>query len=326
MKSTDLTLRFHTADADLRPRLLAAVADLGERFERPFLTVRLDGTVLPDDAVQALVAALRRLREFGGALAAVPETVELAAAFRLMGLDRVFAFPIEPPRSPRRFGRAFRAAAAAVLAAVAVAAAPVGAQAPESLDPGQILSRVVERNPNLNTFQGRVHIDVRMTTFPFFRQHLDGTTYYKRPNNYEVVFDHVPGYAKGFDRLFADVGDPSDWGRRFVVTSEGEKNLGEKREIALRMVQRVRGMIDHENVYVDPSTWTIDRIEYVYYNGGHVTMNQTFREVGGHSLLVAQDADITIAHFGHAKASGTYDDYRTNVAVDDGVFKKGEKQ
>ncbi len=127
-----------------------------------------------------------------------------------------------------------------------------------------------------------MHVDLRMTSFPFIRQHLDGTTYYKRPSNYEVVFDKVPPLAKGFDKMFADVGDPSSWEKRFVVTYEGERDYNGRKDIELRLVQRVRGMIDHETVLVDPATWSIDSIRYDYYNGGHITMTQTFREVGGY--------------------------------------------
>ena len=62
------------------------------------------------------------------------------------------------------------------------------------------------------------------------------------------------------------------------------------------MVQRVRGMIDHETVLVDPNAWAIDSIRYDYYNGGHITMTQTFREVGGYSMLAEQNAEIAIPY------------------------------
>ena len=67
-----------------------------------------------------------------------------------------------------------------------------------------------------------MHVDLRMTSFPFYAAALDGTTYYKRPSNYEVVFDRVPRVAKGFEKMFTDIGDPSNWEKRFVVTYAGE--------------------------------------------------------------------------------------------------------
>jgi hypothetical protein len=74
-------------------------------------------------------------------------------------------------------------------------------------------------------------------------------------------------------------------------------------------------------VLVDPGTWTIDQIRYDYYNGGSITMSQTFRSIGGYLLLATQRADIAIPHV-RAVAYGTYGDYQTNVAVADSVFVK----
>jgi hypothetical protein len=88
------------------------------------------------------------------------------------------------------------------------------------------------------------------------------------------------------------------------------------------MVQRVRGMIDHETVLVDPATWSIDSIRYDYYNGGHITLTQEFRDIGGFSMVSEQHADIAIP-YARAVVHGVYSDYRTNVALDDAVFAPG---
>ena len=77
-------------------------------------------------------------------------------------------------------------------------------------------------------------------------------------------------------------------------------------------------MIDHETVLVDPTAWTIDSVRYDYYNGGHITMTQTFRDVGGYSMLAEQHAEIAIP-YAKAVAYGSYSDYKTNVAIDDNV-------
>ncbi|MEA2666218.1 MAG: hypothetical protein QOI11_3162, partial [Candidatus Eremiobacteraeota bacterium] len=209
-----------------------------------------------------------------------------------------------------------------VLAGVlALAGLPATAAAPAPTDPGTILAKVIERNPNLNSYQGRLHVDLRLTSFPYLRQHLDATTYYKRPANYEVVFDRVPGYAKGFEKLFADVGDPSSWQKRFAISYEGESEFHGHKDARLRLVQKVRGMIDHETVLVDTAAGTIDQIRYDYYNGGHITMTQAFENVGGYTMLAGQDAEIAIPHV-RAVAHGSYADYKTNVAIDDAVFTK----
>ena len=80
-------------------------------------------------------------------------------------------------------------------------------------------------------------------------------------------------------------------------------------------------MIDHETVLVDPTPGPSTQIRYDYYNGGHITMTQTFRERRRPLDARRQDAEIAIPHV-RAVANGTYADYRTNVAIDDTVFTK----
>jgi hypothetical protein len=315
-------------DPDARGRFAAAVDALLEtRTGAPQLVVALDGEALPPDLVATLVGGLRRLREVGGAIAIEAQTPALSDAMALYGLDRVFALPLDPDRTsrsrPRRWiPRMVSAAFAALLmAGGASAARAAGAPAVEPGDPPAIIARVIERNPSLSSFQGRLHVDIRLISFPFLREHLDATTFYQRPSNYEVVFDKLPSYARGFEKLYTDIGDPADWERRFAITPAGEAMFDNHRDIALRLVQRVRGMIDHETVLVDPATWTIDQIRYDYYNGGSITMSQSFRQVDGYSLLVSQRADIAIPHV-RAVAYGTYTDYQTNVALNADVFVK----
>jgi hypothetical protein len=328
-------LQLSVTDAGARETIAAAVdAALVARPHSPRLTVRIDGETLPSPLVAALIAGLRRVREVGGSLVVIPGSGALRDALALHGLDRVFAAPLgdddERTGRPRGRGRWQQTARACVAAVVAllVAAATV---TPISAEPGPaggassdvqlILERVIERNPELTSFQGRMHVDIKLISFPFLREHLDATTYYKRPSNYEVVFDHLPGYARSFQKLYTDVGDPSNWARHFVITYEGQVVYHERRDLELRMVQRVRGMIDHETVLVNPEQFTIDQIRYDYYNGGHITMSQEFRSVGDYLLLATQSAEIKIPHVS-AVATGYYDNYQTNVAVDDAVFER----
>jgi hypothetical protein len=316
-------LRLHAESPEARSIITAAVDALLEReTHQPRLRVDLEGQRLPASTIAALVTGLRRLRERGGAIEVMAQSAPIGDALALNGLHRVFAFPLDPDvRRERPRSLLSRLAAASFAVVLAVVGIPAIAGSDHPTDPAAILARVDERNPSLNSYQGRMHVDLRLTSFPFLHQHLDGTTYYKKPSNYEVVFDKVPPLAKGFDKMFTDVGDPSSWEKRFHITYEGEREYAGRRDIQLRLVQRVRGMIDHETVLVDPNAWNIDSIRYDYYNGGHITMTQTFRDIGGYSMLAEQNAEIAIP-YAKAVAHGTYTDYRTNVAVDDSVFTK----
>ena len=315
-------LHLNADDVDAPARVAAAVDDvLARRTNPPRLSIALAGERLPDEVIAALVTGLRRLRERGGAIAVAPASDPIRDAFAVLGLGNVFAFPLVPSETPRRSGLLGRMAAASFAVVLVLLGLPAYAGIDHPTDAGAIITKVVERNPSLTSFESRMHVDLRMTSFPFIREHLDGTAYYKRPSSYEVVLDRVPPLAKGFDRMFTDAGDPSSWEKRFAISYVGERDFNGRQDLELRMVQRVRGMIDHETVLVDPSAWTIDSVRYDYYNGGHITMTQTFRDVGGYSMLAEQHAEIAIP-YAKAVVFGSYTDYKTNVAIDDAVFTK----
>ena len=329
------TLRLVDDGEEARRQIAAAADALVHRSPKnPRLRVVAAGESLSAATIGSLISALRKLRELGGAIELQGESEAVRAAIVLNGLERVFAFPLVPDdgsgrsggvsRKGRGIGRAVRAAVAVVAFLVALRglAAPATADPTSGpTDPPAILARVIERNPDLSSYQSRLHVDIRLISFPFIGQHLDGSTYFRRPANYEVVFDRVPSYAKGFERLYSDVGDPSDWEKRFVISYAGVQQFEKRDDIVLHMVQRVRGMIDHETVLIDPAAWTIDQIRYDYYNGGVITMTQHFGDVGGYTMLRSQTADIKIPHI-RAVADGTYSEYQTNVAISDAVFMK----
>lgn len=292
---------------------------------------------LDDGAIAAMITALRTMRAAGGAVRLVTQSDEQRGRLALTGLDRVFEVfatredaerrPGDRPESKAdRLRFAIRAASAALVLLVAPFLVPSSAPAQAAGDPAAaaVLAQLVDRNPDLQTFEADVRVKVKLLSFPFLRPTLTGKTYFKRPDNYEVVFDRLPWYAHGLEHLYADIGDPSTWERRFVVTSDGERLVGGRREIALRMVQRVRGMIDHEEVYVDPLAWTVDELQYHYYNGGTISVRQEFAPVGGNQLVASQFATISIPHV-RADATATYSGFRTNVAIDDSVFAKNQQ-
>jgi anti-anti-sigma factor len=314
--------------ASLRSQATAAIAGGASRC-----VIDIDAIpVLDTRVIACLIATLRDVRELGGELALAVERSSLLETLEVTGLDRVFAIepppadhspPPSPPTVPPRRRRS-RLATASLLAGALVAGFAGSSHAEGLPTADSIVERVVAANPALRSYQARVHVAVQMQSFPFLAPRLVGTTYFRRPDNFEVVFDRVPSYAKGFDRLYSDIGDPTEWERRFNMTVIGEKAIAGHSDVVLRLVQKVRGMIDHQDVAVDTSAWRIDEMEWHYYNGGVITMTQTFEPSGDWTVLAAQHAVIRIPYV-HAVADARYDDYHTNVAIDDSVFTKKSK-
>lgn len=185
-----------------------------------------------------------------------------------------------------------------------------------------IIARMLERNPSLASYRSRVHIDVRKTNFPFINLGLDGTSYYKKPNNFELVFDSVPSYAKGFEKIFTDVGDPGSWEKDHDITFDGMKTLYGRSYISLRLTKKIYSTItDHAEAYIDPQNYEVIQMEWYYRSGGMITMRQWYRSDGNYSVISQQHAEINIPHI-RAVADSKYGPYQTNVAVDDSVFTK----
>lgn len=209
--------------------------------------------------------------------------------------------------------------------AATVFATLVAAITPQALPPlnvPTIIARMEQHNPSLQTFQARVHVDIHMKTFPWLAPQLDGTAYYKRPDNYEVVFDRVPSYAKGINKLFGDIDDPAGWQRDSNISYDGVKSLTGHQYLTLRMTKKIYSdQLADAVAYLDPISFQVALMEWHYRNGGIISMTQTFKQQGAYSVVATQHADIRIPRV-HAVADAAYGQYQTNVAVNDAVFTK----
>lgn len=186
--------------------------------------------------------------------------------------------------------------------------------------PAGILAAISARNPSLQSYQARVHVNVRMLNFPWLSPKLDGTSYFKRPDSYEVVFDRVPSYAHGINKLFGDIDDVAAWEKDSNISYAGVQTIDGKPFYALTMTKKIYSdQIAGTVAYVDPSTYQVTRMDWHYRNGGTITMTQTYRQQGQYNVVATQHADIHIPHV-HAVADAAYGEYQTNVAVSDAVF------
>lgn len=212
---------------------------------------------------------------------------------------------------------------AAALAAVLAFAVPAFAAAPQPpSDASAVIARMLASNPALITYRARVHVGVHMLNFPYLSPVLDGTTYYKRPGNFEVVFDSVPFYMKGFSRLFADMGDAAVWQRDSNVALLGTRGVSGRPLLVLRMTKKVHSdILAYTDAYVDPRTYELLRMVWHYRSGGTIVMTQSYRLQAGFVVPFEQHATIDIPHV-HAVGDAVYGSYQVNVVVDDGIFSK----
>ena len=182
-------------------------------------------------------------------------------------------------------------------------------------DAHAVIERMVDRNPMLRSYRARVHVDIRLYSFPYFAPKLDGTSYFKRPNFFVVVFDRMPNYARSFGRLFNDIGNPLAWERDQNITVNGTALIANRPVIVLRLTKKIHSdILDHTLAYVDATDYSLLQMEWYYTSGGKITMTQQYRMQGNYSLITQQHATINIPHV-RAVADAAYATYETNVPV-----------
>lgn len=206
----------------------------------------------------------------------------------------------------------------ALLLLAALGAEPAGDGVTGPVSAQAVIARMADRNPTLRSYRSRVHVDIRMLSFPWLAPKLDGTSYFKRPDFFVVVFDKMPSYARGFGRLFNDIGNPRAWERDQFVTLNGTALLGNRPVIVLRLTKKIHSdILDHTLAYVDPTDYSLLQMEWYYTSGGKITMTQQYRMQGNYSVISQQHATISIPHV-HAVADAAYATYETNVPIGTG--------
>ncbi len=191
---------------------------------------------------------------------------------------------------------------------------------PAPTDAQEVITRMLARNAGLQSYQVRVHVQMH-TSIPFYSPVLDGTAYYRRPDDFAVRFDRVPGYMKSVQDLFTNVGDPSGWERDSNITLDGTQDLNGKPMLVLVLTKKIYSdQIKDTVVYVDPTNYELPEMDFHYTNGQSIVMKQYYREENGYDVVAAQhvDGNRRIRATGDAQ----YGPYQTNIAVSESVFNQ----
>lgn len=211
------------------------------------------------------------------------------------------------------------------LIAIAAAASlsPAFAAAPDAPgDAHAVIERMIAGNPRLTTYRARVHVVVRMLNFPYLSPELTGTSYYKRPGAYAVVFDRVPFYMRGFAKLFDNMGDPGAWEEDQNAVLLGMKSEAGRDLYLIRLTKKIYSdILDHTDAYVDAQDFRLVRMEWYYRSGGSIVMTQSYRIENGFALPAGEHASVNIPHV-RAVGDASYDEYQINVPISEAVFQK----
>ena len=208
-----------------------------------------------------------------------------------------------------------------VLLASLGAAAPLRAQD----EAAALLATLAGADPDVRTYRADIAFDIGLRTFPYLRKTLHGSAYFKRPARMELVFNDLPPIARAWSNLYVGLGTPSEWERKFTITSVIDPtSTTHERYLVLTPRATDRRLRDVE-VYVDRTAALPERIVW-HYRDGRIEMLQRFARVDGHAMIVSQDADIRLPAL-HAYVHARITNYILNVEIDDALFtprRRGE--
>jgi hypothetical protein len=203
---------------------------------------------------------------------------------------------------------------AAAPATVATAAAELPPAASE------LYRRTAQVNAQLRTFKAKLNVTVVLRTFLPLTKSLDGTLYYRRPDQQAVVFDTVPALAKEFQKVYPRIEAAVDWPKIYTLSSLGSADG----VTTFRLVPRKHGRVLHLDVRVDEATATIKGYTWTYEDGGDVAFDQTFVQKSGFQLVSGQVGRVNLPAY-KADVTSTIGDYELNVPIAESVFNPATK-
>uniref|UniRef100_E6PJ20 Uncharacterized protein n=1 Tax=mine drainage metagenome TaxID=410659 RepID=E6PJ20_9ZZZZ len=213
--------------------------------------------------------------------------------------------------------------ALALLPGLLALSAPSPTPSLRPMSAAAIVDRMLDRNPGLASYSVRVHVTTHMFSFPFLSPTLEGTSYYKRPSKFVVVFDRVPAYAAGFSKIFNNVGDPGAWSHDNVVSYDGTRMWSGRPVYVLKVAPRqYSDILAYAHAIVDPENWELVVMTWHYRDGGTISMHQWYRREHGYDVLAEQSAEINFRV--HASSHATYGKYQLNVPIANTVFTGGK--
>jgi hypothetical protein len=168
-----------------------------------------------------------------------------------------------------------------------------------------VLSRLSADPITPREYTANVDLHVKLRVFPFISLTLHGNSSYKRPGLYHFVFRGVPKAAEKFSDLNYDLGDPQKWPDRYAIAFAPQSTS----EVpVLRLTPKAHGMVKSLDVAYDPAKGHMTHAIWTRFDGGTITLAQTYTTVGESEIVARQAATIDIPHM------------KADVSADYGAF------
>lgn len=165
-------------------------------------------------------------------------------------------------------------------------------------------------NASIKSYTFDIAVHVVMHSFPWLRFGLSGNGLYERDGKHTVHFAHVPWFGKGFETISLDALDPPTWPKTYAIDSVDR--TGDQAMLTMHDRKPNSGVAKVEATLENASG--VREIQWIYHNGGTITVVMTPADVSGHALPSHDQAEIRVSGIS-ASASADFTNYHV---VDDG--------
>jgi hypothetical protein len=202
-------------------------------------------------------------------------------------------------------------AAAAALSLV-LTAPHAGAAQTASLD---LLSRAVDPNPALNSYTASVQLSATLHVLIPVHKNFSGTVYYLRPRR-KIEFENVSGALSRFKDLASQTPSYEQAMKEYTIAPlQDNGTISTYSAVPKKPGGRVKSI----TLTVTDATALIARAQWAYSNGGSLSFDQNYTNVGQYRLPAKTNI---AARFPGYSVDGTltFATYRPNSTVSPSVF------
>jgi hypothetical protein len=195
---------------------------------------------------------------------------------------------------------------------VATCAGVAFGQQTASLD---LLRRATNPNPGLNSYTGTAHLSATLHILAPIHKEYDGTVYYLRPKR-KIEFQNVSGSLSQFKDLVSSTPSYDEAAAQYTITPQTDDG---SHSSYLLVPKKTGSRVKSLTVRVNDQSAMIDSAQWAYTNGGTLSFDETYTDVGTYHLPSA--ANIA-ARFPQYSVDGTitFAAYVPNAPVSPSVF------
>jgi hypothetical protein len=178
-----------------------------------------------------------------------------------------------------------------------------------------LLQRAANPNPGLNSYTGAAHLSATLHIIAAIHKEYDGRVYYLRPKR-KIEFENVTGSLSQFKDLVSSMPSYEQAEAEYRITPQTDDGVHSS---YLLVPKNTGSRVKSLTVFVNDQSALIDRAQWAYNNGGTLSFEDSYQDVGAYHLPVAANIQ---ARFPDYSVDGTitFANYVPNAPVSPSVF------